>query len=97
MQQSYTTRLQNEWHRYAVQWDATQMQYLLDDVVTYTFTKDQWVTGGPWVFDQPFFIIMNVAISGDFFNPTPPTASEITTGGEMLVDYIRVYDWVANN
>lgn len=45
----------------------------------------------PWPapFDQPFYLIMNVAVGGNFLgNPDQKTAFPV----EMLVDYVRVYD-----
>ena len=45
----------------------------------------------PWPapFDQPFHLLLNVAVGGQFLgNPDPDTAFPV----EMLVDYVRVYD-----
>jgi beta-glucanase (GH16 family) len=47
----------------------------------------------PWPapFDQPFYIVMNVAVGGQFLgNPDKTTTFPV----EMLVDYVRVYDKV---
>lgn len=47
----------------------------------------------PWPapFDRPFYLVMNVAVGGQFLgNPSPTTAFPV----EMLVDYVRVYDKV---
>lgn len=47
----------------------------------------------PWPapFDQPFFLVMNIAVGGRFLgNPDESTAFPV----EMLVDYVRVYDKV---
>jgi beta-glucanase (GH16 family) len=44
--------------------------------------------GGAWVFDHPFFIILNVAVGGNW--PGPPDATS-TYPQAMLVDYVRVY------
>jgi len=43
---------------------------------------------GEWVFDQPFYIILNVAIGGNL--PGAPNA-ETVFPQTMLVDYVRVY------
>ena len=47
----------------------------------------------PWPapFDQPFYLVMNVAIGGKFVG-TPDKTTEFPA--EMLVDYVRVYDKV---
>jgi len=53
-----------------------------------TFSQSQWPAGGTWAFDHPFFIILNVAVGGDW--PGPPDANTIFPQ-QMLVDYVRVY------
>ncbi len=47
-----------------------------------------WKPGSPWVFDHPFFLILNVAVGGDW-----PGSPDNTTQfpQQMLVDYVRVY------
>ena len=45
----------------------------------------------PWPapFDQPFYLVMNVAVGGKFLgNPDQTTDFPV----EMVVDYVRVYD-----
>ncbi|HEX3314968.1 MAG TPA: glycoside hydrolase family 16 protein [Gemmataceae bacterium] len=47
----------------------------------------------PWPapFDHPYYILLNVAVGGQFLgNPDPKTAFPV----EMLIDYVRVYDKV---
>ena len=43
---------------------------------------------GPWVFDHEFYIILNLAVGGDW--PGPVDAST-PFPAQMLVDYVRVY------
>jgi beta-glucanase (GH16 family) len=43
---------------------------------------------GEWVFNQEFFIILNVAVGGDYVGfPTEQTPFPQT----MIIDYVRVY------
>ena len=43
---------------------------------------------GEWVFNQPFFIIMNIAVGGNFVGPP----NEFTPfPGTMTIDYVRAY------
>jgi beta-glucanase (GH16 family) len=44
--------------------------------------------GAKWVFDQPFFLILNVAVGGAW--PGNPDATSVFPQ-RMLVDYVRVY------
>ena len=48
----------------------------------------------PTPFNQPFFIIMNIAVGGDYLgNPDTKTIDANSLfPGEMLVDYVRIYD-----
>ena len=58
------------------------------DNVLYKRVKAGDVTDGEWVFDHPFFIILNVAVGGTFGgNPTEDTVFPQS----MYVDYVRVY------
>ena len=40
------------------------MRFYVDSNNYATFTQSQWPAGGQWVFDHPFFIILNVAVGG---------------------------------
>jgi beta-glucanase (GH16 family) len=41
-----------------------------------------------WVFNKPFYILINVAVGGSFVGPPN---SETVFPQTMLVDYVRVY------
>ena len=43
---------------------------------------------GEWVFDHPFYIILNIAVGGNFVGP--PDASTVFPQ-TMLIDWVRVY------
>jgi beta-glucanase (GH16 family) len=49
--------------------------------------------GDTWVFDHPFFILLNIAVGGDW--PGSPDATT-TFPQQMVVDYVRVYKKVAD-
>lgn len=54
-------------------------------------TKEADLNAWPAPFDQPFYIVMNLAVGGKFLgNPDKSTAFPV----EMVVDYVRVYDKV---
>jgi len=46
--------------------------------------------GWKWSFDRPFFLLLNVAVGGDW--PGSPDATTVFPQ-TMLVDYVRVYRW----
>jgi beta-glucanase (GH16 family) len=76
-------------HVFAVEWGPTQMRFFVDSNNFFTVNKDTLeTTRGPWVFDHPFFIILNNAVGGDW--PGPPNAST-QFPQNMSIDYVRVY------
>jgi beta-glucanase (GH16 family) len=76
-------------HEYTVEWNRNQMTFYVDGKVSFTFTRAQLEsTRGPWVFDHPFFLILNNAVGGDW--PGPPNSSSVFPQ-RMVIDYVRVY------
>jgi len=78
-----------EFHEYALEWDEFEMRWYVDGIL-YS-TKNSWSSSGapyPAPFDQPFYILLNVAVGGNF--PGPPNGST-TFPVTMEVDYVRVY------
>ena len=75
-------------HLYAVEWEPGIIRFYVDTNLYATFTQSQWPSGGTWVFDHPFFLLLNVAVGG-----TWPGSPDNTTKfpQQMLVDYVRVY------
>ncbi|GAA3635165.1 hypothetical protein GCM10022223_61970 [Kineosporia mesophila] len=79
----------DDFHVYAVDWDATKMTFSVDGHEFFTADKETVEkTRGPWVYDHPFYLILNNAVGGDW-----PGAPDSTTRlpQRMLVDYVRVY------
>jgi beta-glucanase (GH16 family) len=83
-----TIPLSDEFHLYAIDWQPEQVRFYLDSELYASFTSAQWPAGGTWVFDHPFFIILNVAVGGNW--PGPPD-STTNFPQKMFVDYVRVY------
>jgi beta-glucanase (GH16 family) len=76
-------------HTYAVDWNASMMRFSVDGNAFLTLAKSTVEsTRGPWVFDHPFFLILNNAVGGDW--PGPPTGATVFPQ-RMSVDYVRVY------
>jgi len=76
-------------HKFTLDWDSKGIKMSIDDQLVISIDKATVeATRGPWVFDHPFFIILNNAVGGDW--PGPPDAST-QFPQRMLVDYVRVY------
>jgi beta-glucanase (GH16 family) len=74
---------------FAVEWDSSHMTFSVDGNRFFTVDRNQLeTTRGPWVYDHPFFIILNNAVGGDW--PGPPGAGT-QLPQDMVLDYVRVY------
>jgi len=73
---------------YAVEWDSLRIRFFIDDTVHYAVTRSDVAAHGKWVFDQPFFVILNLAVGGNFDGDPKSDAIFPAT---MLVDFVRVY------
>lgn len=79
-------RFDTDFHIYGIEWGPDYINYYVDDVL-YNQVTPADVTG-KWVFDHPFYIIINLAVGGDFLGAPN---SETVFPQTMLVDYVRVY------
>jgi beta-glucanase (GH16 family) len=79
-------------HTYAVEWDSLRVRFLVDDAVHYTITRGEAERFGRSVLDQPFFVILDLAVGGTFDGDPQSDAIFPAT---MRVDYVRVYTAVA--
>ena len=79
-------------HTFAVDWAPNLIRFYIDDVLYATRTPAGLPPGSRWVFDRPFFIILNVAVGGNL--PGPPDDSTAFPQ-TMRVDYVRVFKRVS--
>jgi beta-glucanase (GH16 family) len=82
-------RFADDFHVFRVDWEMNTLRFYVDDQPYKTITKADLPTGATWVFDHPFYILLNVAVGGDW--PGSPGASAVFPQ-TMLVDYVRVYE-----
>lgn len=80
--------LNDDFHVFAVEWEAEEFRWYVDEQLYATVTKDQFSEAKPWVYDHPFFIILNVAVGGGW--PGYPDETSIFPQ-MMVIDYVRVY------
>jgi beta-glucanase (GH16 family) len=78
----------DDFHVFAVEWTPGQIRWLVDEREYRRTTPADLPTGATWVFDHPFFAILNVAVGG---NRTGDPDASTTFPQQMVVDYVRVY------
>jgi beta-glucanase (GH16 family) len=80
----------NSFHTYGILWSPGMMQFYVDDPSNIFFVEDasSLPEGGQWVFDKPFYLVMNLAVGGDWSGDPDSTTP---SANDLLVDYVRVY------
>ena len=87
-----------QFHNYSIEWEPDEIRWYVDDVCYFTMTSDEWYCNSigevkecadSAPFDVPFYILLNVAVGGNF----DPEADMTDTvfPATMEVDYVRVY------
>ncbi len=85
----------NDFHVYTLIWEDDNFKWYVDGKFFFKVTRNQWYSvaapnnpNAP--FDEPFYIIMNLAVGGHFDGGLSPDPSDIPA--TMQVDYVRVYE-----
>ena len=78
----------DDFHTYAIEWKPDQIDWYYDGEKYHTVTPDD-LSGRQWVFDQPFFIILNLAVGGTLGGPI---GLDTVFPAQYYVDYVRVYE-----
>ncbi len=78
----------DDFHVYATDWSENKIEFYVDGNLYKTITPQNLPSGGQWVFDHPFFMILNLAVGGNWGGA--PDATTVFPG-EMKIDYVRVY------
>ena len=78
----------DDFHLFAIEWEPKVIRFYVDDHLYATRTPADLSPGTKWVYDHPFFLLLNVAVGGDW--PGNPDSSS-PFPQTMLVDYVRVY------
>ena len=78
--------LRDEFHVYAIEWEENEIRWYFDDQEYFKLTPAD--VPDEWIFDHPFFIILNLAVGGRW----PGYPDDTTEFPQFLyVDYVRVY------
>lgn len=78
----------NDFHTYTIIKRPNEIVWYVDGKEFHRLTPANLPAGGKWVFEKPFFVILNLAVGGDW-----PGAPDATTPlpARMLVDWVRIY------
>ncbi|MBE0697599.1 MAG: family 16 glycosylhydrolase, partial [Anaerolineaceae bacterium] len=79
----------DDYHTFAVEWQPDKIVWLIDGIQYFTATpQDASLQGKQWVFNHPFYMLLNVAVGGNFGGAV---GTDTTFPQSTLVDYVRLY------
>ncbi|MDC0559170.1 glycoside hydrolase family 16 protein, partial [Candidatus Izimaplasma bacterium] len=81
-----------EFHTYKIEWLPDKIKFFVDDVLYYTYIDSSYATcptSKIWPFNSSFFIVLNVAVGGDWGGVQGVDENAFPTS--MVLDYVRVY------
>jgi beta-glucanase (GH16 family) len=81
-------RFADDYHVFAIEWEPNRLRFYVDDHLYESRTPADLPTGTKWVYDHPFYILLNCAVGGHW--PGDPDDTS-TFPQKMLIDYVRVY------
>jgi beta-glucanase (GH16 family) len=84
-----TKDFSEDWHEFGISWKPDQISWQVDGETYFTATPDS-VSPNQWVFNQPFYFLLNLAVGGNLGGPLDP---ELPDSNKLLVEYIRVYEY----
>jgi beta-glucanase (GH16 family) len=79
--------LADEFHVFAVDWEPGHIVWTVDGTRYHEATPAD-VAPREWVYDHPFYLLLNLAVGGQFGGPV---AEDTVFPASMIVDYVRVY------
>jgi beta-glucanase (GH16 family) len=77
----------DDFHTFAIEWQPGEIRWYIDGI-QYHSARPSDVAPNQWVFDHPFFMLLNVAVGGNFGGAV---GSDTTFPQSMTVDYVRLY------
>lgn len=86
-QKTVISNIEQGFHVYAVEWNAEQIEFFVDGISVYKYNPEPKDTS-VWPYNQPFFIIVNMAVGGNFGGPE---VDDSIFPQQFIIDYIKVY------
>ena len=75
-------------HVFILEWTENRIRWYVDGKIYKTMSPQDIPAGTQWVYDHPFFILLNFAVGGQW--PGSPDGTTVFPQ-TMIVDYVRVY------
>lgn len=86
---THSTRYNTEdYNTYSVIWNPSAIEFYVNDVLQYTYSKALNATSNEWPFDKAFYLILNQAGGAGW--PGPITDADLPF--YMKVDWVRIYN-----
>jgi beta-glucanase (GH16 family) len=80
--------MKDEFHVFAVEWQPGIIRWYMDNHLYFEVLQARLPKGTSWPFDHPFFLLLNMAIGGEW----PGGPDDTTTFPQvMLIDFVRIY------
>lgn len=79
-------RFDTGFHVFGIEWGPEYINYYVDDILYNQITPDD--VDGKWVFDHPFFIVINLAVGGNYVG-SPDGHTQFPQ--HLVIDYVKVY------
>ncbi|NVJ03125.1 family 16 glycosylhydrolase [Myxococcus sp. AM009] len=104
-QQFFPSSPVSDWHVYATEFSSQDIKWFIDGVLLKTVTRAEVERYGRWVYDRPYFIILNLAVGGTYphgvngattpyFGVPQSTLNHIRdTAPALEVDWVRYSQW----
>ncbi len=80
----------DSFHVYTLEWTANYMYFMVDDQPLHFVYNDSENDVDKWPFDQSAYLILNLAVGGDWGGAQGVDNSSFPMS--MLVDYVRIYE-----
>ncbi|MEV6599272.1 LamG-like jellyroll fold domain-containing protein [Actinoplanes sp. NPDC051346] len=86
-----------DWHVYRADWSPGGIAFLIDEREIWRVTREQVTEKGAWVFDEPQYLILNMALGGPWAGggkglPDATKAAIARGGVRTLIDWVQVID-----
>jgi len=76
----------DNYHTFTVEWEPNRISWYVDGILYHEAEPAD--VPGPWVFEKPFFLLLNLAIGGNFGGSVDPG---LVLPQDYIIDYVRVY------